>query len=746
MRLVLLLDDLLDELAHAAQLLGEPDQRDHDLGARIATLGLQLVRGAHDRAGLHPIDLGEQEAEAAAAGAEHRVRLGQFLDAREQELCLAEVALIAVLLDALDGARRFEQRRQELVERRVEQADGDRQAIHRLENADEVALLHRTNLVERDLALRIVVGEDHLAHDRQASLAHEHVLSTAEADALGTETAGAGGVLRRIGVGTHAQAADVIGPRGDALEVLVEARRHEGHRTAEDLAGRAVHRESLALFDGAPTDDHAAALDIDLETLDARHARLAHAARNHGRVRRHAAVRGDDALRHDHPVDVVGRGLPAHEDHRCAGLATALGRVGIEHDLANAGTRRGVETAGEQVAWRVGVDRRVQQLVELLGVDALDRLLLGDDALINHVARHADGGLRGALAVARLQQVELALLDRELDVLHVAVVRLQARHGGEQLGVGLGQLALELGQRPRRTDAGDDVLTLGIHEELAVQLLGARRGIAREAHARGRRLAQIAEHHLHNVHGRAEVVGDIVGTTVDGGARVLPRVEDGVDGEAQLVARVVAEGIGAGSLRDDRLERRHELLQVLGSQISVVLHATRLLQLRQRVLEVVGRHAKHHLAEHLHEAAVGVPGEAGIAALGGEALDRGVVDAEVEDRVHHARHREHRAGAHADEQRLLRIAELAAGALLECGEALEHALPEPVRPGAAGVHRINAGLGRDGEAVGNGHADALHLGNVGALAAEQVAHLGRTLGLVVDELLHSGVTPRRSLP
>ena len=164
------------------------------------------------------------------------------------------------------------------------------------------------------------------------------------------------------------------------------------------------------------------------------------------------------------------------------------------------------------------------------------------------------------------------------------------------------------------------------------------------------------------------------------------------------------------------------------------------------MLEVVGRHAKHDLAEHLHEAAVRVPGEARIATLSRQALHGGVVDAEVEDRVHHARHREHRAGAHADEQRLLRIAELAAGALLECGEALEHALPEPVRPGAAGVHRINAGLGRDGEAVGNGHADALHLGNVGALAAEQVAHLGRTLGLVVDELLHSGVTPRRSLP
>ena len=164
------------------------------------------------------------------------------------------------------------------------------------------------------------------------------------------------------------------------------------------------------------------------------------------------------------------------------------------------------------------------------------------------------------------------------------------------------------------------------------------------------------------------------------------------------------------------------------------------------MLEVVGRHAEHDLAEHLHEAAVGIPGEARITTLGRQALHGGVVEAEVEDRVHHARHREHGARAHADEQRLVGIAELAAGALLERAKTVEHALPEPFGPGATSVHRIDAGLGRDGEAVRHRHADALHLGDIGALATEQVAHLGRTLGLVVDELLHSGVTPRRSLP
>ena len=72
-------------------------------------------------------------------------------------------------------------------------------------------------------------------------------------------------------------------------------------------------------------------------------ARLAHAARDHRRVRGHAAVRGEDALRLDQPVDVVRGRLPADEDHRLAGLAALLRRVGVEHDLAAGRARRRVQ-------------------------------------------------------------------------------------------------------------------------------------------------------------------------------------------------------------------------------------------------------------------------------------------------------------------------------------------------------------------------------------------------------------------
>ena len=77
--------------------------------------------------------------------------------------------------------------RQEFVQRRVEQADGDRPAGHHAENARKIAPLHRQQLGQRGAALRRGAGDDHLAHGGDAVGLEEHVLGARQADALGAE-------------------------------------------------------------------------------------------------------------------------------------------------------------------------------------------------------------------------------------------------------------------------------------------------------------------------------------------------------------------------------------------------------------------------------------------------------------------------------------------------------------------------------------------------------------------------------
>ncbi len=213
-----------------SELLDEADERMHDLDEwRIARPVVYGTRGAHDRAHLHLVDLRELQAEPAASRPEHRVRLVQLADAVAHGI-----------------RRRLLERREELVERRIEQADRHGQPRHRLEDPLEVALLHREEPVEDRATLLLVAREDHLADDREPLLPHEHVLGPAEADALRTELARLHSVLGCVGVRQHAHAPEVVGPLEDRPEVLVDSGGHERGGPDHDATRSAVHRDHVA--------------------------------------------------------------------------------------------------------------------------------------------------------------------------------------------------------------------------------------------------------------------------------------------------------------------------------------------------------------------------------------------------------------------------------------------------------------------------------------------------------------------
>ena len=139
-------------------------------------------------------------------------------------------------------------------------------------------------------------GEDHLLHHRQPLVAEEHVLGAAEPDALRAELARLRRVLGVVGVRAHLESAQVVGPVEDRLEVLVDRGRDERDLADDDASGAAVDRDHVALAQLVAADADGLRAGVDVEAVAAGDARLAHPARDDGRVRRHAAVRGEDAL------------------------------------------------------------------------------------------------------------------------------------------------------------------------------------------------------------------------------------------------------------------------------------------------------------------------------------------------------------------------------------------------------------------------------------------------------------------
>ena len=244
-------------------------------------------------------------------------------------------------------------------------------------------------------------------------------------------------------------------------------------------------------------------------------------------------------------------------------------------------------------------------------------------------------------------------------------------------------MRLQVLQRHRVADARHDVLALGVLQVVAVHALRAGAGVAGEGHPGPAVVAEVAEDHRDHADGGAEVARDALLASVEHRAVGVPRVEDRHHREVHLLARVLRE-LPAGLLDHDVLVDRGQRLQVLRVELGVTGHALGLLGRVDRVLEVRAVDVEHGLAEHLDQPPVGVPGEPLVAGLLGQAVDRLVGQADVQDRVHHARHGELRAGADADQQRVVGVAELAPDAGLEVAQVPGDFLVKAVGDGAFG--------------------------------------------------------------
>ena len=266
---------------------------------------------------------------------------------------------------------------------------------------------------------------------------------------------------------------------------------------------------------------------------------------------------------------------------------------------------------------------------------------------------------------------------------------------------------------------GDDVLALGVHQELAVETGLAGRGVAGERHTGTGVLALVAEDHLLHVDSGADVVRDPVRAPVDLGARGVPRVEDGAHRAGELAAGVLREPTHL--LGVDLLVGLDQLGEILGGEVGVAGDIAPSLEVGELLLEPIVLDPVDDLAVHLDQAPVRVGGEARVARALGEPLHGVVVEPEVQDRVHHPRHRDRRARAHRYEQRVVRVAEALAGLLLEPRERrrdlLLEALWELLAGGLVGAARV----GRDREAAGYRDAELRHLRQAASLAPEEGA-------------------------
>jgi hypothetical protein len=364
----------------------------------------------------------------------------------------------------------------------------------------------------------------------------------------------------------------------------------------------------------------------------------------------------------------------------------------------------------------------------------LHRLFPLDQPLPHHLDGDPHRRAPRALAAPALEHPELPALDGELDVLHLPVVPLEDFLRPHQLAVLAGHLPRELFYGEGGPDPRHHVLSLGVQEVLAVELLLTGRGVACERHAGSGIVSEVAEDHRLHVDRRAPFVGYLVHASVRDRARVVPRAEHRADGRPELRARILRKRL-ARAAEDEILEKPDEPPEIADREVAVLLDPPRALQLIENHLEGIlmilrfGLQPQHDVAVHLHEPAIAVVGEAFVSRLRDEPLHRLVREAEVENRVHHPRHARARAGTDRDEKRVRGGAELGAHDLLDPREGGLQGGLELARIGVPVLVEVEADGGRDRESGRHGEPEADHFGQVRALAAEEILHLRVSLGL-----------------
>ena len=380
----------------------------------------------------------------------------------------------------------------------------------------------------------------------------------------------------------------------------------------------------------------AAPFGIDVQGCASHQADLAELARHHGSM---GGARAGDG---QHPGRGIQRGNIAclcartHQHHGGSrgGARGGVGRIqgddAARHARAGAGSfrqRPGRGAVGTGQAHGAQILRR-----ERLG--ARQGLGGGDEPFVEQIQCNAGRCQRRALAVARLQQKEMAILHRELEVLHVAHQVFERMGGSLQLAPGLRHELCHAFVPVGIAAARHHVLALGIAQKVDPRrgLAGAR--VAREPHPGARTAPGIAKHHALDRHGRAQIVRNRVERPVGAGLVGIPGAEHRFHRALQLLMRVLRE----------RLSRRigiaHQKQAGQCAQLDEVQHAlvAAVADLLQLALEQLRRQPLHHLAIGGDQAAVGIPDQPRMPGLPQEAGQRGIAQPHIEERLHHARH------------------------------------------------------------------------------------------------------------
>ena len=259
--------------------------------------------------------------------------------------------------------------RQEFVERWIEQTHGDRQVVHRLENAFEVLPLERKQFLQSGSPSRFIFRENHGSHVDDSIRLKEHVLGSAQADTFGTEVPCLLAVLGRVGVRANRHRSILVRPFHELGEITGQLGVLRFNRTQHDFTRCAIQTDDIFGTQRFAVDFDLLRLFVDLNIACTRNAAFAPTSGNNCRVAGRTARAGQNSNSSAHAVDIFRARFSTNQNDALASIFSFSCFFRSERQFSNRSTWGSVDAATKDVGLAAScrVKAWQQQLSQCVG-------------------------------------------------------------------------------------------------------------------------------------------------------------------------------------------------------------------------------------------------------------------------------------------------------------------------------------------------------------------------------------------
>jgi len=650
------------------------------------------------------------------------------------------------------------------MQRRIQQTNHHRQAIHRFEGGFDILFDKRKQFIESFLPLFQRTGHNHLSQEEQrlfTVLAVEHMFRAEQTNTFGSKLTGPKSIFRRIGIGTDTQFPHFIAQRQKTHQNLVlfaDIHHRQFSKIHESLGS--VEGNPVSFLNDSPVHKNLLFGGLNLQGSAADNAAFAPAAGHQSRMAGHPAAGCQNGLSCTHAFHIFRTGLFADQNHGFAlrGPGHSIRRG--KDNLSRRRARPGRKTLGQHflLLFHLRIDNRMKQFIQLSRCHPHHRFFRCNQFLLDHIDRHPHGRRPVPLANTALEDKQPAPLNGELDVLHIPIVLLQQVFNVNQFLIQFGHRLLERYQMfivfrlrvgvdgGRCANTCHHIFPLSIDQIFTVKLVFTIARIAGKGHTGSGVFSHITEDHGLDVDRCTPVVRNTLNPPIADRPLAVPGGKHRTNRTPQLGIGFIRKFL-AKYLLHFLFELPAKLFQVLYGQIRIRLTAASLLHLVHNLFQLTanplivfrlnpGGLFHHHIGVHHNQPAIGVINEPFVAALGDHSRNRCGRQTHIENRFHHPRHRGAGTGANRHKQRISGVAELAAHNLLHFGQRLLNLLLKPFGELAVVLVVICAYFCCNGETRGYRYSQPGHFRQISSLASQQLFHLRVAVGCAAAEEIH----------